>query len=79
MMNLRIHTPKIPLLGVAAAAVLGMTTSQALELNKGDHVVLIGNALAERMQHHGWLESYAQAAMPDKELVYRNHGLAVTR
>jgi glucose/arabinose dehydrogenase len=74
MMNLRIHTPKIPLLGFAAAAVLGMTTSQALELNKGDHVVLIGNALAERMQHHGWLESYAQAAMPDKELVFRNHG-----
>ncbi|GIT05228.1 MAG: hypothetical protein CM1200mP29_06390 [Verrucomicrobiota bacterium] len=26
------------------------------------------------MQHHGWLESYAQAAMPDKELVFRNHG-----
>ena len=73
-MNLRIHTPKIPLLGFAAAAVLGMTTSQALELNKGDHVVLIGNALAERMQHHGWLESYAQATMPDKELVFRNHG-----
>jgi len=73
-MNLRIHNTKIRLLGLAAAAVLGMTTSQALELNKGDHVVLIGNALAERMQHHGWLESYAQAAMPDKELVFRNHG-----
>ena len=26
------------------------------------------------MQHHGWLESYAQAAMPGKELVFRNHG-----
>ena len=74
MMNLQIHTPKIPLLSFAAAAVLGMTTSQALELNKGDHVVLIGNALAERMQHHGWLESYTQSSMPDKELVFRNHG-----
>ena len=73
-MKLRIHTTRIRLLGLAAAAVLGMTTSQALELNKGDHVVLIGNALAERMQHHGWLESYAQAAMPDKELVFRNQG-----
>ena len=74
MMNLQIHTPKIPLLSFAAAAVLGMTTSQALELNKGDYVVLIGNALAERMQHHGWLESYTQSSMPDKELVFRNHG-----
>ena len=73
-MKLRIHTTRIRLLGLAAAVVLGMTTSQALELNKGDHVVLIGNALAERMQHHGWLESYAQAAMPDKELVFRNQG-----
>ena len=73
-MNLRIDTTKIRLLGLAAAAVLAATTGQALELNKGDRVVLIGNALAERMQHHGWLESYAQAAMPDKELVFRNHG-----
>ena len=45
-----------------------------LELNKGDHVVLLGNTLAERMQHHGWLETYAQLAMADKELVFRNHG-----
>ena len=60
---------------MAAAVCLGTAISgQALELNKGDHVVLIGNALAERMQHHGWLESYAQTAMPEKELVFRNHG-----
>ena len=69
MMNLQIHTTKIRLLSLAAAVCLGTATSgQALELNKGDHVVLIGNALAERMQHHGWLESYIQATMADKEL-----------
>jgi len=74
-MNLQIHTTKIRLLSLAAAVCLGTATSgQALELNKGDHVVLIGNALAERMQHHGWLESYIQATMADKELAIRNHG-----
>ena len=74
-MNLKIHTTKIKQLGLAIALGLGAaTTGNALELNKGDHVVFIGNALAERMQHHGWLESYAQAAMPEKELVFRNHG-----
>ena len=74
-MNLKIQTTKIKQLGLAIALGLGAaTTGNALELNKGDHVVLIGNALAERMQHHGWLESYAQAAMPDKELVFRNQG-----
>lgn len=47
-----------------------------LELKKNDHVVLIGNSLAERMQHHGWLESYVQAALPDQEIVFRNHGFS---
>ena len=75
MMNLKIDTAKIKRFGLALALGLGAATpGEALELNKGDHVVLIGNALAERMQHHGWLESYAQATMPDKELVFRNHG-----
>ena len=57
----------LTLLGLASAA-------EALDLKKGDHIVLLGNTLAERMQHHGWLETYAQLAMPDKELVFRNHG-----
>ncbi len=58
-------------------ALFTLTTGAAqLELNKGDHVVLIGNTLAERMQHHGWLESYVQAALPKHELVFRNHGFS---
>ena len=74
-MNRQNRFKQIRQLGLALALGLGAATpGQALELNKGDHVVLIGNALAERMQHHGWLESYAQAAMPGKELVFRNHG-----
>ncbi|MBL63727.1 MAG: hypothetical protein CMI30_10015 [Opitutae bacterium] len=66
--------------GIAPAALFSLILigaspeAKALEVNKGDHVVLLGNALAERMQHHGWLETYAQLAMPDKELVFRNHG-----
>ena len=47
-----------------------------LELKKGDSVVLIGNTLAERMQHHGWLESYVQAALPKHEITFRNHGFS---
>jgi putative heme-binding domain-containing protein len=44
------------------------------ELRKGDHVCLIGNALAERMQHFGWLETYLHARYPQHELVFRNLG-----
>ena len=29
----------------------------ALKLEKGDHVCYIGNTLADRMQHHAWLET----------------------
>jgi len=64
---------------LSAIALLGVAPdnsgpSSALEVNEGDHVVLLGNTLAERMQHHGWLETYAQLAMPEKKLVFRNHG-----
>lgn len=44
----------------------------ALELKPGDHVCLIGNALADRMQHHGWLETLIHAKHPQHDLVFRN-------
>jgi len=44
------------------------------ELKKGDHICLIGNALPERMQHFGWLETYISARYPQHELVFRNMG-----
>jgi putative heme-binding domain-containing protein len=44
------------------------------EIRKGDHICVIGNALAERMQHDGWLETYLQARFPRHELVIRNLG-----
>ena len=46
--------------------------AQTLTLNKGDHVCLIGNALADRMQHHSWLETLIYARFPNHDLVFRN-------
>ena len=48
--------------------------SKSFELKKGDRIALIGNALAERMQHDGWLESYIQMEHPGDSLVFRNLG-----
>src|SRR5688572_12373273 len=45
-----------------------------LELHKGDHICIIGNTLAERMQHDGWLETLIHARFPEHELVFRNLG-----
>ena len=69
-----------PMKQILICGIIVLTTfvsrAAQLELNKGDHIVLIGNTLAERMQHHGWLESYVQAALPKHQLVFRNHGFS---
>ena len=51
------------------------TASAQFALNTYDHIAFIGNALPDRMQHDGWLETYLQKANPDKQLVIRNLGL----
>ncbi|HTI50964.1 MAG TPA: PVC-type heme-binding CxxCH protein, partial [Planctomycetaceae bacterium] len=43
-------------------------------LQKGDRICLIGNTLAERMQHDGWLEAYLYSRFPKSDLVFRNLG-----
>ena len=57
----------------AVLALLGAPVgAQTLTLNKGDHVCLLGSALADRMQHHNWLETLIHARFPNHELVFRN-------
>src|SRR5436190_19986821 len=46
------------------------------ELKKGDHICIIGNALAERMQHDGWLEASLHARFPEHNLTIRNLGFS---
>jgi len=47
-----------------------------LDVAKGDHIAIVGNALAERMQHSGWFEALAQKAFAEQELTFRNLGFA---
>jgi putative heme-binding domain-containing protein len=44
------------------------------QLRSGDHICIIGNTLAERMQHYGWLETLIQSRFPKHNLVFRNLG-----
>jgi glucose/arabinose dehydrogenase len=62
----------LALLGAAPAA----AQTPNVELRRGDTICLIGNALAERMQHHGWLEARVQARFPELELSFRNLGFS---
>jgi glucose/arabinose dehydrogenase len=46
------------------------------ELRERDHISIIGNTLAERMQYDGWLETLIHARFPKHELVVRNLGFS---
>ena len=45
-----------------------------LKFSPGDQIAYIGNTLADRMQHDGWLETRIQAIFPNHHLVFRNLG-----
>jgi putative heme-binding domain-containing protein len=47
-----------------------------LALQKGDHISLIGNTLADRMQHDGHLETLLQSRFPEHQLSVRNLGFS---
>ncbi len=61
---LSIHLALLAFSGVAAS----------FAFRHGDRVCLIGNSLAERMQHHGWLETLLQSELAGKNLAFRNLG-----
>src|SRR5258708_3666423 len=66
----------LPALIVACATLVhlhGADRSETkLELNKGDHVAIIGSGFADRMQHDGWLEALVYRANPGLDLTFRN-------
>ncbi|HEV3418622.1 MAG TPA: PVC-type heme-binding CxxCH protein, partial [Pirellulales bacterium] len=71
---------------VASGALLGLSTmlrsaddakpAMQLEIHSGDHICLIGNTLADRMQHDGWLETYIYSRFPKNDLVVRDLGFS---
>jgi len=63
----------------AVSAGNGVSTVQARQaftLQPHDHISIIGNTLAERLQYDGWLETMLQARFPKHELVVRNLGFS---
>ncbi|MEM7474869.1 MAG: c-type cytochrome [Planctomycetota bacterium] len=54
----------------------GRLIAQESPFQPGDHVVYIGNTLADRMQHHGWLETYIHSMHKRHNLTFRNLGFS---
>ncbi len=51
---------------------VSVTDAAELELKKGDHICLVGNALGERLQHQNQWESLLHQRFPELELTVRN-------
>jgi len=60
----------------ASAFAVPSVRAAGLELKKGDHVAIVGSGLADRQQHHAWLETLIHRAYPDLDLTIRNLGFA---
>ena len=60
----------------ALGAPLAAQDAARPELRPGDRISLLGGGLAERMQHHGWLEAQLQLRLAGFELSLRNLGFS---
>jgi azurin len=58
-----------------ASAVAG-SAADKLTLRKGERIAIIGNTLADRMQHSGYFEALTHTKHPEHELVFRNLGFS---
>ncbi|MEO6239113.1 MAG: PVC-type heme-binding CxxCH protein [Vicinamibacterales bacterium] len=67
--------------GLAIVATIGTvptggTAAAPFLIHEKDHIAIIGNTLAERMQYDGWLETMVHARFPKHQLVFRNLGFS---
>lgn len=49
------------------------------KFQKGDTIAILGNGLADRMQHDGWTETLLQSELKNKQVTFRNMSLAGDR
>src|SRR5438552_12504075 len=61
---------------LGCAMAMRADAADMLELRKDDRICIIGNTLADRMQHSGWLESLIYSRFPKNNLVFRNLGFS---
>ncbi|MCA9083949.1 MAG: c-type cytochrome [Planctomycetaceae bacterium] len=51
-------------------------TEKPVRFGRNSHIAIIGNTLADRMQHFGWLETMLHRRHPEHQLVIRNLGFS---
>jgi mono/diheme cytochrome c family protein/lysophospholipase L1-like esterase len=66
-----LHSPSLRHFTIGLGLALTSTVFAQLPLQKDDTVGIIGNALADRMQHDGWVETVIQSKMAGQDLTFR--------
>ena len=61
---------------MAAAGATGVRSAAVLEVARGEHIAIVGNTTAERLQQDGWLETMIQSRFPGYDLTVRNLGFS---
>ncbi|WP_020469056.1 PVC-type heme-binding CxxCH protein [Zavarzinella formosa] len=61
---------------VLALAIGQAPAADLIQLKKRDHISIVGNTLADRMQHDGWLETELHRRFPQLDLTIRNLGFS---
>src|SRR4051812_37039161 len=74
-------TPRSGAIAVLVVASIWTTpprprAADPFSLKPRDHICILRNTLAERMQHDGWLETLLHARFPKHDLVLRNLGFS---
>jgi len=72
----RIYAPLFRCLLLAVGFSMASPLSAQLPLQEGDTICILGNGLADRMQHDGWVESLIQSGMAGKNITVRNLAVA---
>ncbi len=59
-----------------ASLALSNAAEPLVQLQKGDHIAIVGSGLADRQQNQAWFETLIHKAYPDAELTIRDLGFA---
>lgn len=79
LIEIPMHRSYLPVLATCVSALVAPAFAQQtsrLELKSGDHISILGNALPDRMQHSGWLETLIHSKFPGLNLTFRNLSMA---
>ncbi len=61
---------------LSSVVATGQEPKSAHPIRPGDRIGIIGNTLADRLQHDGWLETFFYTRFPKHDLVFRNLGFS---